>query len=94
LQSPTGTGKTLCLLCATLGWLDHYRRKFIENPSKAKDYKPVKILYSSRTHSQIKQVIKELKQTCYRPITCILGSRDQLCIKTDFTGVSVRKLRE
>jgi len=88
LQSPTGTGKTLCLLCATLGWLAHYRRKFIDNPSKAKDYKPVKILYSSRTHSQIKQVIKELKQTCYRPITCILGSRDQLCIKTDFTGVS------
>jgi regulator of telomere elongation helicase 1 len=68
LESPTGTGKTLCLLCATLAW----HASHPENP--------VRIIYSSRTHSQLTQVVRELKATGYRPRITILGSREQLCV--------------
>ncbi|XP_078144359.1 regulator of telomere elongation helicase 1 isoform X1 [Centroberyx gerrardi] len=39
-----------------------------------------KIIYASRTHSQLTQVVSELKSTSYRPKVCVLGSREQLCI--------------
>ena len=39
-----------------------------------------KIIYTARTHSQLSQVVKELKGTAYRPNVCILGSRQQLCV--------------
>ncbi|NXW43810.1 RTEL1 helicase, partial [Nyctiprogne leucopyga] len=107
LESPTGTGKTLCLLCSTLAWREHLKdtisaRKiaqrmsgvelFPERPmaswgNAATDadiptyYTDVpKIIYASRTHSQLTQVINELKNTVYRPKICVLGSREQLCI--------------
>ena len=39
-----------------------------------------KIIYSSRTHSQLAKVASELKHTRYRPKMTILGSRQQLCV--------------
>uniref|UniRef100_A0A671QI07 Regulator of telomere elongation helicase 1 n=1 Tax=Sinocyclocheilus anshuiensis TaxID=1608454 RepID=A0A671QI07_9TELE len=42
-----------------------------------------KIIYASRTHSQLTQVINELKNTSYRPKICVLGSREQLCINQE-----------
>ncbi|XP_040918142.1 regulator of telomere elongation helicase 1-like [Toxotes jaculatrix] len=110
LESPTGTGKTLCLLCATLAWREHFKdtisaRKIAERlqggemfpntplaswGTAATDgdtptyYTDVpKIIYASRTHSQLTQVISELKNSSYRPKVCVLGSREQLCINQE-----------
>ncbi|NXG64218.1 RTEL1 helicase, partial [Hemiprocne comata] len=109
LESPTGTGKTLCLLCSTLAWREHFKdaisaRKiaqrlgggelFPERPLSSWGsadaeipayYTDVpKIIYASRTHSQLTQVINELKNTVYsRPKICVLGSREQLCINPE-----------
>lgn len=39
-----------------------------------------RIIYSSRTHSQLKQVIHELRNTSYSPRVAVLGSREHLCV--------------
>jgi regulator of telomere elongation helicase 1 len=49
------------------------------------------IVYASRTHSQLAQVIKELKTTRYRPRMAVIGSRTQMCVHKEvrrLTGVA------
>ncbi|XP_051173035.1 regulator of telomere elongation helicase 1 homolog [Leptopilina boulardi] len=118
LESPTGTGKTLCLLCSSLSWLlvrkaqaqaqsliGAYEKSDLNNFAKKLtgeleiasgsnelqketnqttptfSWNMPKIIYASRTHSQLSQAMQELKRTSYKHVkVAVLGSRDQLCI--------------
>lgn len=51
--------------------------------SKVEFFKIPKIVYLTRTHMQISQVISELKRTTYRPKMTILSSRQSLCVNVD-----------
>ncbi|XP_055628054.1 regulator of telomere elongation helicase 1 homolog [Toxorhynchites rutilus septentrionalis] len=117
LESPTGTGKTLSLLCSSLAWTLSKKtqvqanmkmnkqdlNEFAMNQKKKIGWGPnetklldnlnenagkegakwgvPKIIYASRTHSQLSQAMQEMKNTSYSFMKAIiLGSRDQLCI--------------
>lgn len=60
---------------------------FVKKKGKGwKNESPIRVIYSSRTHSQLNQACAELKRSYYRFCQSMtIGSRDQLCINPEVT---------
>lgn len=84
LESPTGTGKTMAVLCATLAWCEKRRGELRACSSSALSVQPPKVVYCSRTHAQLNQVMRELRCSPYSGVmAAVLGSRDHACVNPE-----------
>lgn len=86
LDSPTGTGKTLALLCAALNFISkpNEEDEIIRLLSKCNRQT---VYYCSRTHTQLAQVISELKRNEHKYNAVVLGSRRMYCVNDKIKNI-------
>ncbi len=73
LESPTGTGKTISLLCAITAYIKRQREQGSTQNTT--------LIYCTRTHGQIQQVVDEInKNLPYYVRANILAAKTKLCL--------------
>ena len=83
-ESPTGTGKTQVLLSTVFSFLNS-KAPYDPTGSRANkqsDYSH-RVLYFTRTISQMSQVISEAKKCRFRITGCVLASRKHMCLNKE-----------
>ena len=70
LESPTGTGKTISLLASAISFM--YQQRLKGNK--------LRLVYASRTHSQLDQVMHEFRKLPFNLKIATLASKVHLCL--------------
>ena len=71
------------------GFLPEHHPEAGSGDSPPTNIKPPRIYYATRTHSQIAQVVAELKRSGYTPRMAVLGSKQHYCVNSHARGQKV-----